>query len=158
MDLWTDLDVLQLAVTEALGTVPEESRVLITAHDAFNYFAKAYLATDEEIANDDWAKRFQAPEGLSPESQLSSSDIQFILDHLTRYHVRVIFPESNVSRDSIRKIVGAAKSKGLDVTIADVALYGDAMGKPGSGVDSYLDMIRYDAQALKEHLNGQADQ
>ena len=141
---------------EILQQVPDQKRFLVTSHDAFNYFARAYMATKEEVENGDWNKRFQAPEGLAPESQLSSSDIQFILDHLMKYQIHVIFPETNVSRDSIRKIVEAARGNGLEVRIADVALYGDAMGKPGSGADSYLDMILTNAKILNDQLNGQS--
>lgn len=137
--------------------IPESKRFLVTSHDAFNYFTKAYLATPKEIENDTWHIRFAAPEGLAPESQLSATDIQNILDHLTKYRIQVIFPESNVSKDSIRKIVQAAKEKGLNVVIANTVLYADAMGPRGSDGDSYLKMIYHNAHTIGRYLDGQND-
>ncbi len=140
-----------------LLAVPDDKRFLVTSHDAFNYFARAYLATDQELANNTWGKRFQAPEGLAPDSQLSSKHIQEILDHLTEYHIHVIFPESNLSKDSIRKLVQAGEENGLVLTIADTPLYGDAMGPEGSDGETYLKMIEHNARTLVQYLNEQPD-
>lgn len=133
--------------------VPENKRYLVTSHDAFNYFTRAYLATDEERANGEWQKRFAAPEGLAPESQLSPTHIQQILDYVAKYQVTVIFPESNVSKDSLRKILLAGREKGLDLAMANVALYGDAMGKPGSDGDTYVKMIAHNAETIASLLS-----
>jgi len=138
-------------IRQELQHIASSQRYLVTSHDAFNYFAKAYLA-DEGDNEQEWRARIAAPEGLAPESQISVTDIQAIIDYLQYYHVRVLFPESNVSKDSIRKIVQAAKEKHLDVTIADVPLYADAMGKPGSSGDSYLNMIRHNARTIALYL------
>jgi len=143
---------------EELLTVPDSKRFLVTSHDAFNYFARAYLATDEELKNNTWEKRFQAPEGLAPESQLSSKHIQEILTHLMKYRIHVIFPESNLNKDSIRKLVQAGQEEGLHLGIADDPLYGDAMGPPGSDGDTYLKMIDHDKRILMQYLNKQPDQ
>ena len=139
---------LQLAMKE----VPQEKRYLITSHDAFNYFARAYLSTDEELENNEWQKRFAAPEGLAPESQLSASDIRLILDHMKEYNVRVIFPESNVSRASIEKLKNAGNEEGLNLEIAPGPLYGDAMGAPGSPGDTYLKMLTHDVNLIAKYL------
>lgn len=142
-------------VKKLLQSIPEKQRYLVTSHDAFNYFTRAYLAEDTEKTENQWQKRFAAPEGLAPESQLSTTDIQHIIDHLAKYHINVLFPESNVSKDSIRKIVSAGKEKGLQLVIAEEALYGDAMGKPGSGGDTYLKMIEFNAHTIAKYLSGQ---
>lgn len=133
--------------------VPANKRFLVTSHDAFNYFARVYLAEEGERESNEWEKRFAAPEGLAPESQLSATDIKAIIDHLKRYQIRLLFPESNVSRDSIRKIVQAGKEQGLDVQIACCPLYGDAMGQSGSEGDTYLKMILYNARTLADHMD-----
>ncbi|KAF3362249.1 hypothetical protein PHSC3_001216 [Chlamydiales bacterium STE3] len=135
-----------------LQEIPERKRYLVTSHDAFNYFTRAYLAEEGEVEHDLWQKRFAAPEGLAPDSQLNPYDIQLIIEHLKHHKVRVLFPESNVSQDSIRKIVAAGKEKGLDVTIASDYLYGDAMGKLGSDGDTYLKMIMHNAHVISRHL------
>jgi manganese/zinc/iron transport system substrate-binding protein len=131
-----------------LQNIPEQKRYLVTSHDAFNYYTRAYLATPDEKTQEQWQKRFDAPEGLAPEGQLSAADIQKIIDHLIRYHIQVVFPESNVSRDSLKKVVHACAQKGLAVKISSEALYGDAMGSLGSDADTYLKIIRHDANAL----------
>ena len=66
----------------------------------------------------------------------------------------MIFPESNVNRDSIRKIVEAAKSKGLNVRIATTPLYADAMGPPGSDGDTYLKMIQHNIDVFFNNIKG----
>lgn len=142
-------------VRQKLQEIPEEKRYLVTSHDAFNYFTRAYLATQEELANNSWQKRFAAPEGLSPESQLSATDIQLILDYVKRYNIHLLFPESNVSKDSIRKIISASKDNGLDLRMAAPFLYGDAMGHPGSDGDTYLKMIQHNALTIAACLSGQ---
>jgi manganese/zinc/iron transport system substrate-binding protein len=134
--------------------VPAHKRFLVTSHDAFNYFARAYLAEEGEENQASWQKRFAAPEGLAPESQLSATDILLIIEHLHRYNIQVLFPETNVSKDSIRKIMQAGQEKGLTLTIATHALYADAMGHPGSEGDTYLKMIRYNAKVIASYLNG----
>lgn len=136
-----------------LQQIPSEKRYLVTSHDAFNYFTRAYLATDAERKDGGWQERFAAPEGLAPDSQLSPTHIQQILDHVAKYHVHVLFPESNVSKDSIRKILQSGKEKGLDLVIANAALYGDAMGEPGSDGDTYLKMIGHNADTISSFLN-----
>jgi manganese/zinc/iron transport system substrate-binding protein len=155
--LYKDMEKAHQETREALLAVPDNKRFLVTSHDAFNYFARAYLGSDAEIANDTWSKRFQAPEGLAPDSQLSSRHIQEILEHLTKYKIHVIFPESNLSKDSIRKLVQAGNEEGLKLSISDDPLYGDAMGPPGSDGDSYLKMIDHDRRVLVQHLNNQPE-
>ncbi|MBA3957271.1 MAG: zinc ABC transporter substrate-binding protein [Parachlamydiaceae bacterium] len=139
-------------VHDQVQQIPDLKRYLITSHDAFNYFTRAYLATDAERQSNQWQQRVAAPEGLSPESQLNPHEIQLIIDHMAKYNIHVIFPESNVSKDSIRKVVSAGKENGLNLIIADAILYADAMGKPGSNGDTYPKMIKHDATALHTWL------
>lgn len=146
--LMSEMKQAHAKIRKQMLEIPENKRYLVTSHDAFNYFTRAYLATDAERINGGWQNRFAAPEGLAPESQLSTTDIQNIIDHVAKYHVDVLFPESNVSKDSIRKIVSAGNEKGLKLYIADTYLYADAMGAPGSDGDTYLKMIKHDADTL----------
>ena len=75
----------------SLHKIPAAQRYLVTSHDAFNYFARAYLAEQGEMADELWRDRFQAPEGLAPDSQLSSTDLQLILNHLKKYRSESYF-------------------------------------------------------------------
>lgn len=139
---------------QLLHTISPEKRYLVTSHDAFNYFTKAYLAEDDEIGNMSWENRFAAPEGLAPESQLSSTDIQKIIDHVQKFNIHVLFPESNVSKDSIKKIVAAGREKGMQLTIVEDFLYGDAMGSPDSDGNTYSNMMLHNAETIAKYLKG----
>lgn len=144
-------------IKNLMQSLPPKKRYLVTSHDAFNYFARTYLATPEERISGKWKQRVNAPEGLAPESQLSAYEIKQIIDYLKRFNVHLLFPESNVSRDSIRKILSAGKEKGLDLEIVCCPLYGDALGDPGSEGDTYLKMILYDAKLMANYMRGPQD-
>ena len=131
-----------------LQRVPETQRYLVTSHDAFAYFTRAYLASNEEKLLGTWRKRVAAPEGFAPDGQLGAADLQKIVDYLIKYHVEVVFPESNVSPDSLRKIVLACKEKKMNIRFSPESLYGDSMGPAGSTSGTYLGMIEYDANVL----------
>ncbi len=139
-------------VKEIMHRVSPAKRYLVTSHDAFNYFARAYLSEEGERESGEWQKRFAAPEGLAPESQLSTTQIRAIIDYLKEHQIHRLFPESNVSQDSIRKIIQAGREQGLEISIACCALYADALGAPGSEGDSYLKMLLYDAKILSQHM------
>lgn len=118
---------------EKMQRIPSEKRYLVTSHDAFHYFARAYLGDDGE-------DRCVAPEGLAPEGQLSSQDIRRVVDHLSEHKIGVVFPESNVSRAALRKIVTCCNHP---VHCSDQSLYGDAMGE-----GDYLFMIEHNVKVL----------
>lgn len=148
-----ELLALHQEVRKKIQAIPSKQRYLVTSHDAFNYFARAYMADDKELSDERlWQDRFQAPEGLAPDSQLSSANIQLIINHLLRYQIHVIFPESNVSQDSIRKIVQAGQAKGLHLAIAEEPLYGDAMGVNQDNGDTYPGMIAHNADVIEKYL------
>lgn len=153
MKLQEEMAKVHLEVKEIMNQVPSDKRFLVTSHDAFNYFARAYLTEQGEVESGEWRKRFAAPEGLAPESQMSAADIKAVISHLKLYQIHLLFPESNVSRDSIRKIVQAGQEEGLNIRIACCPLYGDAMGHPGSEGDTYLKMILYNARTLSNHMH-----
>ncbi len=142
------LQKLDQTLYDEMREVSESSRYLVTSHDAFNYFSKRYLATEEELATGGWKKRCTAPEGLAPDGQLSTVDIQNVIAHMVHFDVSVLFPESNLSRDSILKIQHAGRKMGLDVHIAQKPLYGDAMG---SG-ENYASMMTHNVRVIKEAL------
>ncbi|NGX26222.1 MAG: Periplasmic zinc-binding protein TroA [Chlamydiae bacterium] len=131
---------VHLQLQEEMREIPDEKRFLVTSHDAFHYFVRAYLAQGEE-----WEKRCMAPEGLAPEGQLSSQDIKRVVGHLSRYKIGVVFPESNVNRDALKKVISCCTH---DVRCSDQPLYGDAMG-----TEHYLEMIQHNAQVLREEWN-----
>lgn len=146
--LQESLQKVDAEIFETLQAIPRNKRFLVTSHDAFNYFTRHYLAEAGEIQFNEWKKRFAAPEGLAPEGQISARDLQEIIDHMRKYEISVLFPESNISKDSIKKILDAANEEGLHFVIAKETLYGDAMG-PGT----YVDMITSNASVIASYLN-----
>jgi len=131
-------------ICSALHGIPEEKRYLVTSHDAFHYFARAYLGE-----NGSWENRCVAPEGIAPEGRLSTQDIKRVIEHLCSHQIGVVFPESNVARSALKKIVLSCEHRGLKVHICPLPLYGDAMGAAGSCAANYLGMIRHNAEVLK---------
>jgi len=146
------LDQVHKEVIQRLHTVPETSRYLVSSHEAFNYFARAYICPEEELVTEKWTERVMAPEGLAPDSQLSTADIKRLVDHIITFRVATVFAESNVSRDSLKKLVDACGKKGFVVHICESPLYADAMGPRGSSADSYTGMIVHDSQVIADEL------
>jgi manganese/zinc/iron transport system substrate-binding protein len=137
----TQQEMLSLdeAIRANLMRLPPERRYLVTSHDAFHYFARRYLADLDEA---DWSDRVRAPEGLAPDGQLGPSDLQEIVDYVRLHDLKVIFPESNVSPDSVRKIAEIAP-----VEVCPETLYGDATGRGG-----YFEMMRHNGDVLMRYL------
>lgn len=150
------LQALDAEIIARMNSVPISARYLVTTHDAFNYFTRAYLSPKNELETDLWRVRCQAPEGLAPDSQLSTADIQRLVSHLERYRVQVIFSESHISQDSIKKIVDAMEKKGQPVHIASKPLFSDTMGHPDTGASDYISMMRYNSQVISEEMRENA--
>ena len=129
------MEAAHKAILEKMEQIPKEKRYLVTSHDAFQYFARSYLSGSA------------APEGLAPDGQLSPIDIRRIIDFLKEHRVSVLFPESNVSRDSIAKIASVGKEMHIEVRICSEPLYGDATG----GL-TYLAMMEQNAQTIARNL------
>ncbi|NGX61095.1 MAG: Periplasmic zinc-binding protein TroA [Chlamydiae bacterium] len=133
-------------VFQVMQKIPPEKRYMVTSHDAFHYFTRHYLS---ERGEEDWESRCAAPEGLAPEAEMSVRDVMEILAHIERFGVTVLFPESNVSKDGLRKILHASQAKGREVRLCHDPLYGDSMGE----AVSYLEMIGHNADILSRELS-----
>jgi manganese/zinc/iron transport system substrate-binding protein len=150
--LLQDLQKKHNEYRELLQSIPQKKRFLVTSHDAFHYFTRAYLSEEEEVKQGTWMNRCQAPEGLAPESQLSGFDIERVVLHLVKYHIGVIFPESNVSSDALKKIIDSCARKQLEITLAKDPLFGDSMGEKGSPESSYKGMLEHNVQVIYSYL------
>lgn len=138
-------------VRSLIGKIPSHKRYLVTTHDAFRYFGRAYLAESSELCGEKWQERLMSPEGLAPESQISLQQMQSALKFITKHHVSHVFAESNVNQQSLAKIAQAAKAHGIDVTLAKEKLYGDSMPPyqvGNSGYHAYLTMIWSNAKTI----------
>ncbi len=134
-----------LILFEKIQQVPQDKRFLVTSHDAYHYFCKRYLADDKE---NDWIFRVQAPEGLAPDGQMSVLDIRKVSDFLCKHQISVVFPESNINSDALRKIIKVCQARKHRVRIAKSPLYGDSMGT----ANSYLEMIEHNIDILVSHF------
>jgi len=150
--LISELHHVHKCMREKMQRIPNEKRYLVTTHDAFNYFARAYLAEKEEAENGSWYRRCMAPEGLAPESQLSTTDIHRLVEYLIAHDICCVFSESNVSRDSIKKLLEASSKKGHFAVMATKPLFADSMGSKGSQADTYMAMMQYDANTISEEI------
>lgn len=136
-----------------IQSIPLQNRYLVTSHDAFQYFARRYLV--DLKAPDLWLTRISAPEGLAPDGQLSIKNIEEVLIFLKEHKIHVIFPESSVSRDSIKKIIEVSRKKGIFVSLVKEPLYSDTLGGKNSGASDYPSMMRSNAHVISSHLTTQ---
>lgn len=143
-DAYTD-EILALGTyTRAtLESVPAEQRVLVTAHDAFNYFGDAYGFEVVGI------------QGISTESEAGVNRIGELVDLLADRQIGAVFVESSVSDRNIRALIEGAASVGHEVTIGG-ELFSDAMGEPGTYEGTYLGMIDHNATTIGRALGGNA--
>lgn len=138
----TDLD---LWMQNQFQSISSEKRYLVTSHDAFNYFARRYLAIEDSSS---WKERFCAPEGLAPDGQLGFRDLERVVSYLEKHHVEVLFPEANVSQDSLKKIIEISRQKGLLTRIASSHLLSDTFSDSEPGEDSYESMMKHNTTVL----------
>lgn len=136
-----ELEQLHGYVQEKVMSIPEEKRVMITAHDAFNYFGKGYGFEVIGI------------QGISTDTEASTSDIRKLADFIVDRQIPAIFIESSVSPKSIQALKAAASSKGHEVKIGG-SLYSDAMGDPGTPEGTYIGMFRHNIDTISSALNG----
>ncbi len=130
-------------VKKVIASIPEEQRVLVTAHDAFGYFARAYSI------------EVKAPQGITTESSPGVNDINRLVDFLVERKVKSIFIESSVSQENIQALIEGAKQQGLDVAIKG-PLYSDAMGPAGEYAGTYIGMLDHNATLITRALGGNA--
>lgn len=133
------LDALENEVRQTISTLPEEKRVLVTAHDAFNYFGKEY---GFEVVG---------LQGLSTATEAGVQDVQKLAQLIIDKQVKAIFVESSVPGRTIEALQQAVKSKGYDVQIGGT-LYSDALGNSGTDEGTYIGMFRYNVNTIVEAL------
>jgi manganese/zinc/iron transport system substrate-binding protein len=137
------LDKLALYAGEVLATVPTESRVVLSAHDAFNYFGNAYGYEVVGI------------QGISTESEAGLQRIGELVDMLVERRIGAVFVETSVADRNIRALIEGAAAQGHEVVIGG-ELFSDAMGEPGTYEGTYIGMIDHNATIIATALGGQA--
>lgn len=133
------LDVLQNKIKNIIETLPKEKRILVTAHDAFNYFGKSY---DFEVVG---------LQGLSTATEAGVQDVQKLAAFIIEKDVKAIFVESSVPKRTIKALQAAVNSKGHNIKIGGT-LYSDALGNDGTVEGTYIGMFEHNVNTIVEAL------
>jgi manganese/zinc/iron transport system substrate-binding protein len=137
------LEGLHAYAIKSIASIPKEQRVLITAHDAFNYFGRAYGIEVVGI------------QGLSTESEAGIEDVNRLVNLLVDKGITAVFVESSVSDRNVIALIEGAKAKGHRVIIGG-RLYSDAMGKRGTYEGTYIGMLDHNITTISIGLGGDA--
>jgi zinc/manganese transport system substrate-binding protein len=128
------LDQLETEVKATITSIPPQNRKIITTHDAFGYFGRAY------------GMSFIAPQGVSTETEPSAKDVAKIIRQIKAQHVPAVFLE-NISDDRLMQQI--ARETGAKV---GDKLYSDALSKPGAGAATYIEMMHNNIAAFTKAL------
>lgn len=136
------LAALDAYAQKVTASIPANARILVTAHDAFNYFGRRY--------------NFQVVgiQGISTESEAGVKDIEKIVNLLVEHKVKSVFIESTVSARNVEALIEGAQAKGQKVTIGG-QLFSDAMGTANTYEGTYLGMIDHNVTTIVNALGGQ---
>jgi len=126
-------------IVREVNNIPVEQRVLVTSHDAFNYFCHAYGMKSATPAG--WSTGDEVGAGVTPQRR------QETIDSIREHHVKAIFVETSVNPTMVREI---AREAGVEI---GGELYSDSMGGPDTPGETYIGMMRENVitivQALK---------
>jgi manganese/zinc/iron transport system substrate-binding protein len=134
-DYLAELEALHAYIQEQANQIPEEMRVLITAHDAFNYFGRAY------------GFEVRGLQGISTASEVGAADVQGLADFIAERKIPAIFVESSVPPRNIEAVQAAVRSRGFEVTIGG-ELFSDALGSSGTAEENYIGTVRYNIDSI----------
>ena len=133
------LDELDSYVRTQINSLPEESRVLVTAHDAFGYFGAQY------------GMEVHGLQGTSTASEAGAADVQNLAAFLVERKVKAIFVESSVPPGTIEAVQKATQAQGWDVQIGG-QLFSDAMGQAGTAEGTYIGMVKHNVDTMVSAL------
>jgi manganese/zinc/iron transport system substrate-binding protein len=129
------LNTLKTKLDSTISTLPKEQRILVTAHDAFNYFGKAFNF------------KVVGLQGLSTATEAGVQDVQKLSAFIIKNKVKAIFVESSVPKRTIEALQAAVKSKGHQVAIGGT-LYSDALGDAQTIEGTYIGMFQYNVNTI----------
>lgn len=129
------LQKLHESVKEEIALIPQAQRVMITAHDAFQYFGRAYHIEVRGI------------QGISTESEAGLAEINKLVDLIVSRKVKAVFVESSVSQKNVQALVEGAQRRGATVRVGG-QLYSDAMGDPDTEDGTYEGMVKANVRTL----------
>lgn len=130
---------LDSVIRAGLNTVPVSRRVLITSHDAFRYFGRAYQ----------W--EVKGLQGISTASDIGIREIQNLVDFISSRKIPVVFPEASVSPRNLEAVISGCRQRGISVLTGPV-MYTDAPGTSGTEEATYSGMLLHNQKILSEWL------
>ncbi|MCS6826809.1 MAG: zinc ABC transporter substrate-binding protein [Caldilinea sp.] len=134
-----ELETLHQYVLSQAAKVPTEKRVLITAHDAFHYFGRAY------------GFEVRGLQGISTEAQPGAADVQNLAAFIVERRIPAIFVETSVPQRNIEAVQAAVQARGFDVRLGG-ALFSDAMGEEGTPEGTYIGMVKHNIDTIVRAL------
>lgn len=134
-----ELDSLECYILDRINELSLEGRILITAHDAFNYFGNRY------------GFEVLGLQGVSTDSEASTSDISYLSDYIVTNKINAIFPETSTSSKSIEALQEATKSRGVTVLVAN-QLFSDSLGDSASDTETYIKTFKYNIDTIVDAL------
>ena len=129
-------------IEASIASIPESQRILVTAHDAFAYFGRAYAIDVAGI------------QGISTESEAGIADIRDMVDTVVERKVPAVFIESTINPRTVQAVIDAAADKGQVIKIGG-ELYSDAMGEAETASGTYIGMLVKNTLNIVEGLGGQ---
>ena len=132
---FTELDSLNNYVKTQMASIPKPQRVLITAHDAFGYFGRAY---DTEV---------KGLQGISTVSDFGLNDVTQLVNLIVSRNIKAVFIETSVSDQSIKAVMDGCSQKGHPVAIGGT-LFSDAMGSAGTPEGTYVGMVKKNVETI----------
>jgi len=140
-DYREELAALDGWIEQSIASIPEEQRILVTAHDAFGYYGLSYGIDVKGI------------QGISTDSEAAIADIRDMVNTVVERDVPAIFIESTINPRTINSVIDGANEKGHEVEIGG-ELFSDAMGEDGTAKGTYIGMLRSNTVAIVEGLGG----
>jgi manganese/zinc/iron transport system substrate-binding protein len=138
-----ELTAIDTYAEDVVHTVPESQRVMVTAHDAFNYFGRRYGFEVLGI------------QGISTESEAGVREIERLVNIIVQRKIPAVFVETTVSERNIKALIAGAAAQGHEVRIGG-SLFSDAMGAPGTYEGTYIGMIDHNVTVVTNALGGDA--
>lgn len=133
------LEELDIYILERTAEVPEVQRVLVTSHDAFGYFGRAY------------GFEVRGLQGISTATEAGTADVQDLAAFVAERKIPALFVESSVSPRGIEAVREAVRARGFEVQIGGT-LFGDALGNPGTPEETYIGTVRFNVDTIVEAL------
>jgi len=137
--LRSELGALDAWVQSRIAELPEDRRILVTAHDAFGYFGQRY------------GIRVIGLQGISTLAEAGLRDVERVVDLVVDHRIKAVFIESSVPRRSIEAVQVACRERGHEVSIGG-QLFSDAMGTPGTPEGTYAGMVRHNVDTIVNSL------